>query len=59
MEHSIAAESYDRIALSEHEGGLWMTIGRLALTPASISISSNCRSCIRQSANTWGTQNEL
>ncbi|NDG14019.1 MAG: hypothetical protein EB124_12895 [Betaproteobacteria bacterium] len=29
MEHSIAAESYDRIALSEHDGGLWMTIWKV------------------------------
>ena len=29
MEHSIEAESYDRIALSEHEGGLWMTIWKV------------------------------
>jgi len=29
MEHNIAAENYDRIALSEHDGGLWMTIWKV------------------------------
>ena len=29
MEHSIEAESYDRIALSEHEGGLWLSIWKV------------------------------
>ncbi|NDG19476.1 MAG: hypothetical protein EB117_14555 [Betaproteobacteria bacterium] len=29
MEHSIEAQSYDRIALSEHDGGLWMTIWKV------------------------------
>ena len=26
MEHSIKAENYDRVSLSEHEGGLWLSI---------------------------------
>jgi len=26
MEHSIKTENYDRVSLSEHEGGLWLSI---------------------------------
>lgn len=29
MEHSIKAENYDRVSLSEHDGGLWMTIWKV------------------------------
>jgi len=29
MEHSIKTENYDRIALSEHEGGLWLSIWKV------------------------------
>lgn len=29
MEHSIKTENYDRVALSEHDGGLWLTIWKI------------------------------
>ena len=29
MEHSIKTENYDRVALSEHDGGLWLTIWKV------------------------------
>jgi hypothetical protein len=29
MEHNIRTENYDRVALSEHEGGLWLTIWKV------------------------------
>ena len=29
MEHSIKAENYDRVSLSEHEGGLWLSIWKI------------------------------
>jgi len=29
MEHNIKAENYDRVSLSEHDGGLWMTIWKV------------------------------
>ena len=29
MQHDVTAENYDRISLSEHEGGLWMSIWKV------------------------------
>jgi hypothetical protein len=29
MEHSIKTENYDSVALSEHDGGLWLTIWKI------------------------------
>lgn len=29
MEHNIRTENYDRVALSEHDGGLWLTIWKV------------------------------
>lgn len=29
MQHDIKAENHDRISLSEHEGGLWLSIWKV------------------------------